>query len=294
MRGRTLNYLCVVALMAACGSGGGDAEPEDGGVSFDAGVLDASVATDAAPVPDAEPRALEAIAALAGNLVSVDVDSGDTTVIAALNGDFEIAGLAYDISNKVIYALANFDDPVLLTIDRCTGNETVVGTMTATVGTLFFAEGLSFDSTTGTLYLAGSADGDIGGGDTSSESLFTVNTANGEVTKVATISGTLQDDVDRMGWVGAQGYVLDTDGTAVSHLYTLNTTTGTATSVGVFPTFEVSGAPADGSTLEHAFGTFRGQFVSLDLGPPAATAIGPVRPDNYGGLVLVDIECPAG
>jgi hypothetical protein len=61
-------------------------------------------------------------------LITIDEITGETSVIGALGGDYNIAGLTYDISRDVLYAIDASTDS-LLEVNRYTGAASVVGSM---------------------------------------------------------------------------------------------------------------------------------------------------------------------
>jgi hypothetical protein len=151
---------------------------------------------------------------------------------------------------------------------------------------------LSWDSTTGRLFGVRIVDGS---GDGLSNLLMTVDPVTLEATQVATVTGTVQGDADRMFFVGDTLYVTDSylpAATFSTSLYTLNRATGVATLVAeTTPEVHLIGITADPITMR-VFGTDANDpptLYDVDLATAALTEIGPVA--QAGAIAAVIRDC---
>ncbi len=155
-----------------------------------------------------------------GSLVRV----GDTGTIgagasAALAG---VAALTYDPAAGRFYGIAGTSrSPRLIAVDAATGEAEEIGVITVPGLHLTLAEAIAFHPGEGTLYAAG------GKSTFASGVLFTVDPATAEGRQVASVRGTIQNDVDAMTFAGETLYAVDGAGGS-SALYTIDPITGEA------------------------------------------------------------------
>lgn len=236
--------------------------------TFDADVDDVGV--------DAPPDAFDAgpvgaptfFAAVSGQLIEVDVSTGDATTIGAFG--LAVEKLAWDPVSETLFAIYdNPGAPKLATVDVCTGEATSVATLTLPGN---FVDGFDFDST-GTAYVGVSADGSFPA-DGAAETLATLDTTTGTVTTVAAFTGGVDGDELVLGTTPP--LLIDGDSAGNEHFfYDLDPTTGELTNLR-------SNTPRAARQALHegvlygigAAGAIAGQLVSHDVASSSATAIG--------------------
>jgi len=188
------------------------------------------------PAPDSEGRIskleagdyLELFGVLGDYLVTIDQTTGDATAIAAIPGFSYtfIEGLTFDSDSDTLFGVADsFTDPKLITINRATGQTTVVGPIDPIDGDFRMAEALAFNPADGLLY---------GSGGTTfprSDKLITVDPTTGVATQIGSIIGTIDNEVDALIFIDDVLYAVDARGTS-SFFYSIDRTTGAATLIG--------------------------------------------------------------
>ena len=224
-------------------------------------------------------------------LVTIDENTGDAIDVATLSGDTTglMQDIAFDWQNGVLYGLARTSStdrtPLLTTIDVCTGEVSIVGTITLTDETVYLAEGLAIDDQ-GTMYVSMSINGEPPS-DYYSETLVTVNPADAVATLVGTISGTsstVEDEADALECVDGTLYAVDDPGSGPSEVFTINTSTAVATSQGSLssPRFNNIGDMAFNPDSDLLYGFDPGaQSMTYDrylctIGQTATTSASPI------------------
>ncbi|GGG46136.1 T9SS type A sorting domain-containing protein [Bizionia arctica] len=164
---------------------------------------------------------LYALATTDVNLVSVEPDTGAITIVAPLTGaatDVTYSGLSWNQTNSTMYALTTDGTTTnLYTLDLTTGAMTLIGATGTTLGIW-----LAIDNA-GIIYMA-----DIG-----NDNFYTLNPTTGAATLVGPlgvdISFAQDADVDPVSnTLYMAGYI----GGGVNNIYSVDVTTGTATSLG--------------------------------------------------------------
>ncbi len=293
--------------------GGTDSGPEDAG--FDSGPPDVGtdVGTDAgtdagmdAGPPDTGPMMRRELYGVIGaDLVSIDTTTGAATLVASMS---ENAFLITD--GTVLYGVtARTTAPALVEIDPCTGVFTAAPTPITVAGaTVFFMEGGTWDPDGDRIYMSASLDGAIPA-DPLSESLLAVDPTTAVGTRLATITNTNDGELDAMTVVDGVLYGTDafvssctgSDGRRCTALYTLDTTTGVATSVNDItyhanPIFYDSEGGLLWSYNLHT--PDDRNVITFDLTTGTTTAVGESHAsDEFGGanissLVFITHACP--
>ncbi len=300
----------LVCLLVACGDdgtvvpdagsdGGADVGAPDSGTDAgsDAGTdVGTDVGVDAADVgpPDTNPDVFDAgpvgeptlFAVISGELVSIDITTGDATTIGALG--LAINRLGYDPATETLYGVYdNPGTPKLARIDVCTGEATDLGTLTMPGN---FVDGFDFDSA-GQGYVTVSADG-VFPADGTAETLATLDVAS--TTATAAVTFTDDTDGDEIVLSLTPPLVIDGDSAGNEHfLYDLNIGTGALTN-------ERSSTPRSARQGElggvlygiGAAGAIAGQLVTHDLSTAVATGIGGSHVlGNFSGMAS-GVGCP--
>lgn len=165
------------------------------------------------------------------------------------------------VSGATLYGVYSPNGPgQLLTIDAATGAPTVIGPVSSTTDGIAFAPN-------GVLYAA----------DNSSRQLVTLNSATGSVASVIGFYGN-SDPVEGLAVRPSDEVLFGIDNDEPSHLVTLDTTTGTVTSVGPFGIGVTDGMAGlafnlDGSVL-YAIGFHDGCLYTVNQSTGAATSVG--------------------
>ncbi|MCB9676172.1 MAG: hypothetical protein H6737_13710, partial [Alphaproteobacteria bacterium] len=172
----------------------------------------------------------------------------------------------------------------VVSIDPCTGAATLL------VGLIFpqpfggAFEGFSYDASTDTFWAA------WGTTAATSDQLSTVDLSTGTVTVVATITGTVQNELDAMEAVNGSLYGRDGNGVASSVLYSVDPVTGVATSISTLPELHPRGFTTDADGLTWWAG-HTGQLYTMSYSDGVSTAVG--TPSTVvGDLEWLDLACP--
>ncbi len=108
--------------------------------------------------------------------------------------------------NGYLYGLISPEStPRLIRIDPYSPKSTVIGPIQTDPATIAGVEGLACNPVTGQLF----ASGRTSTSGTSSSLIFTVDAETGRATWVGTVSGTIQNDADHLGFIGDTLYVMD-------------------------------------------------------------------------------------
>jgi|GEM_PF-4977858 len=164
-------------------------------------------------------------------LVTLDLQTGDASSIGFIGGNWgEIGDLAYHPPTDQLVGIAgSVTNPFLLSFNRSTGFATSLGAIDLVSPSLNvrLCEGLAYDDITGEMYVA-VHENTSSGNWWYSRRLGTLDISNGEITQVATVVNTLQDDID--GMVFRNGTLLAFDGNASFRgFYSVNPSTGVST-----------------------------------------------------------------
>ena len=156
-------------------------------------------------------------------LVAIQASTGQLETIGSLGVNFpNVAGLAFDPTNQILYATSNGAAANLYTVDTSTGAATEVGPLGTNV------PGLAFNPNTSTLYgVSGQTD-----------ALYTIDTATGAATQI----GLLNVNTSFCGL--AYDIVTDTlylSDTISDSLYSINVDTGQAALIGDLQHPQVNG-----------------------------------------------------
>lgn len=204
------------------------------------------------------------------NIFTIDPETGATTLVGPALA-VGLAGLAYDPVNDVLYATSYFTDQ-LLTIDRTTGQSTVVGALNLTLEST--GSGLAFDSLNERLYLV------------EDNVLNIVNTTTGAATPVGTggaldLSGLAYDPVNDTLYA-----VNDSS----ERLYTVNPNTGGTTQIGTLSAgtnLGEMGLAFDPVNEILYLSDFSNQnLYQIDTETGAATLVGPLA-DRIQGMAMI-------
>jgi len=137
-------------------------------------------------------------------------------------------GLTCDPYADVLYSVANATtDPKLIVIDRITAQATLIGPIDLAghdPDFLKFVEALAFNPSDSTLY------GSAASAPSLSNLLIRIDPATGNATQIASITGTTENDGDTLVFINGTLYLADS--TPGSVLFTVNLSTGAATSIG--------------------------------------------------------------
>lgn len=143
-----------------------------------------------------------------------------------------IYGLAADLDSQWLYSFLapNSTLPQLFRLNPVNGDQAIIGTLQTTDNLIRSTKGLACHPATGVLY----ASVRTNLSDTAAPVIVSVNPQTAQATVVQTVTGTAQNDLDSLGFIGGTLYALDIDstGTALTYLYTINLETGQATLVG--------------------------------------------------------------
>jgi len=168
---------------------------------------------------------------IGNHLVTIDQNTGNAAEVGLINATINanvFMGLTYDPYADALYSVANATtDPKLIVIDRITAEATLVGPIDLAghdTDFLKFVEALAFNPVDSTLY------GSAASAPSLSNLLIRIDPATGNATQIASISGTTENDGDTLVFVNGTLYLADS--TPGSVLFTVNLSTGAATSVG--------------------------------------------------------------
>ena len=200
----------------------------------------------------------------------IDQSTGNAVSLGALATQ-NIRGLAWDSSTNTMYGSDISAGPELVTIDRLSGSDTVVGSL----GGFTQLEGLAYDSTTDTLY----------GTDTDSDELVTIDRATGAPTAVGAL-----------GFAQVAGLAYDSSTNTLygsdiisNQLITIDPITGAGTAVGGLGFGQVVGLAYDESS-DTLYGSDLGtnQLIAINRATGAATAVGGFGFTDMHGLAAVN------
>lgn len=150
-------------------------------------------------------------------LLTVDLATGQASVVGPFGIVTNVTGLAYDPGGDVMYGISAAED-ALYTINMDTGAATLIGGFG--LGDSLFMHGLTYDSKTNTLYSSASYQ----------KTLYTIDVTTGIASAVAStsptsISGLAMDPVEDILYGSPASLI----GNAV---YTIDKTTGATTGLG--------------------------------------------------------------
>lgn len=170
--------------------------------------------------------------AIGDQLIELDRDTGDATTVAAIQPapPTYVLSMAADPLNGMLYGVVNPDSsPRLIRIHPQTGASTIVGFIQTPGNAIQGVEGIAFQPLTGQLYASCRTAGGY-----ASPVIISIDPSTAAATVVVTISGTVQNDLDSISFVGSTMHALDVDVTSTqkTYLYTINLSTGAATLVG--------------------------------------------------------------
>ncbi len=238
---------------------------------FGVGVLAALVSM----VVSADPIAYSADGS---NLVEIDIATGASTVIGPLGINEDTEALAVDPTTDILYLATDSDS--LYTIDTGTGAATLVGPL----GVTYTNGGLSFDPS-GTGYLV------------TSNGLFVLDKATGAATLIASDYGNVAvtSGLSSAAFVGSTLYAGPDNGSA-SNLYSVDVTTGVATTVGPlgFSSDNQTGLTYDAyADVLYMLDESTAGIYAVDYASGAATLLSTFS-GNFEALALADPGNPAG
>ena len=213
------------------------------------------------------------------DIIIVDETSGTVTSIGTTPAFSDIESITYDFATGVVYALVdNSSNPRLGIVDLNTGVLTVVGDLSTPTVTVGSAEGISFHPDTGILYAVVNQ-----GGGLLSNHLATLDPLTGDATIINPISGSVENEMDKIEFVGSTLYGID--GTLVTNqfLYTVDLVSGNAALIGG-PFANVVGLAHDRDD-DILYGiSFERDFVTVNPITAAVSIIGPTHaPADFGG-----------
>lgn len=167
---------------------------------------------------------------LGDTLVTLDLQTGDASSVGSIGGNLgEVGNLAYYPPTDQLLGIVNGTiNPELLSFDRNTGIATSLGfiDLVAPVLNVQLCEGLAYDPVSGQMYVA-VHENSVNTNWFYSNKLGVLDVSNGNITQVATVTGTLQDDID--GMVFRNGVLYAYDGNPSNrNFYTVNPVNGNA------------------------------------------------------------------
>ena len=149
--------------------------------------------------------------AIGNVIVTIDLTTGDATPLGTTPDFADVRAMAYDSTTDTLYGTVDpITDPKLVTIDRDTGEATVIGpidVIAPVARDLHQAEALAFNPQDGFLYAAGH--------ETPfpqnfrSSRLLIVDPTTGNATEIAQITNTLSDEADSLEFIDGTLYAID-------------------------------------------------------------------------------------
>ena len=217
------------------------------------------------------------------NLLSLDIATGISTTIGALGITGDTEALAVDPTSGVLYLAT--DGGSLYTVDKASGSATLVGSL----GVSYFNGGMAIDGS-GNIFLVTDA------------GLFSVNKTTGAATQIGSpndASSYNNNDVSQglssAAFVGNTLYA-GPDRTTQHNLYSVNTATGHATTIGalgVNSSGAQTGMTYDANTdILYILIESKSRIYSVDYATGQATEISSYG-GNFEGLALADPGNPA-
>jgi hypothetical protein len=232
-----------------------------------------------------EPTYIPKLYGIIGNyLVTVDQNTGHATEVGIINAT-NVHGLAYDRFGDTLYSIANATDPELIIVNRTTAEATLVGPVDLAgydPDFLKIAESIAFNPADGILY------GSAGPTVPFSNLLIRIDPATGIATQIAPITGTTENDGDSMVFINGTLYLVDTSGYG-SLLYTVNLSSGVATTIGPISDYYLHVTLAYNPETQRLFGTAPQDWLLIEISPSTgqATVIGPTHtPEDFEGAML--------
>jgi hypothetical protein len=221
-----------------------------------------------------------------GDLHRVDPTTGEDVILSttyrALNK------ISYDTNHQRLYGLewdnTRTGSTYLHTIDPCTG-ELSNTTLVSAPSSLALMEGFTYDEASDKLFVA------YGGIGYTSRTLGTLDPATGVVTNLATISGTLQNELDSLAVIDGSFYGIDGNGSTYTGYYAV-APTGAATTIKNITADRLSGFaahPTDG--FAYAWSSSKNEIYTFDHTTGDLTSVLLEPSYAVSGMDFIDISC---
>ena len=219
-------------------------------------------------------------------LAVIDPNTGTATEVAPLTPTFTyINGLTYEPNlDKLLVVVDWRFNPRLASIDRCSGEVTIIGFIDQPSLDIKLVEGLAYNPDDGLLYASGYETPPPA--NYWSRRLMTVDPLSGNATAVANIAGTCENEADVLAFTSGAYYSMDGCPNPV-RLYSIDLTTGNSTYIGANSTTasRLAAHPVTGALYSISPGNRKLYNISATNG--GASLIGETHSstDFDGGLV---------
>jgi len=171
---------------------------------------------------------------ITGNvLINIDPLTGDATEVATLTPGYSgFSSLTYEPNLDQLLGVADAGtEPKLVSIDRCSGDISEIGLIDQISPFIDFKlmESLEYNANDGLLYAAGYTLNPPLNNWFRSRTFMTVDPLTGNATVIDNITGTCDQEFDRMAFTSGATYAMDRCGGA--YLYLIDVTDGSAVSL---------------------------------------------------------------
>ena len=219
-------------------------------------------------------------------LVTIDIQTGDASEVATLTPGYSgFSSMTYEPNLDQLLAITDAAvEPKLVSIDRCSGNISEVGFVDQISPAVDFKlmESLEYNPNDGLLYAAGYTLNPSQNNWVYSRTLMTVDPLTGNASVITDITGSCDQEFDRLAFTAGATYGTDRCGNA--YLYSVDVSNGSATYIGTNPSTSsnISVHPTTGALFSIAPNDK--QFYSISSSNGNATYIGDTHTANdFGG-----------
>ena len=170
-------------------------------------------------------------------LVSIDIQTGNASEVVALTSGYSgFSSMTYEPNLDQLLAVADAGiDPKLVSINRCSGTITEVGFIdqVSPAVDLKLMEALEYNPNDGILYAAGYTLNPSQNNWVFSRTFMTVDPLTGNATEVSNVTGSCDQEYDRLAFSNGATYGTDRCGDA--YLYSVDVSDGSGTYIGTNP-----------------------------------------------------------